>query len=156
MYLVVITTFLVSFTVFILYNGYQAINVSTERLKWRPMIRRIEEITYHLTLHVRVASDTQTIQSTCVWLTIFSVCPWARESYRSGRTDWEQSSGRVNLGVFRSSYVLAIRTTTCKKTRQDSHVLLMLIYTSQKKSYGPLLQAVLWRSTCMNNWFTDE
>jgi len=37
--------------------------VSTERLKWRQMLRLMQESTVRQTLHVRVASDTLKIQS---------------------------------------------------------------------------------------------
>jgi len=39
------------------------INISTERLKWRPMLWQMRESMLHPTLHVRVANDTQKIQS---------------------------------------------------------------------------------------------
>ena len=39
------------------------INVSTERLKRRPMLRQLRKSLLRRTMHVRVASDTQTIQS---------------------------------------------------------------------------------------------
>ena len=52
------------------------INISKEGLKWRPMLRQMQEISLHQTLLVQVASDTQKIQS--------SARPkqcWALQSY---------------------------------------------------------------------------
>jgi len=39
------------------------INVSTERLKWRPMLRQMRESMSRQTMFVRVANNTQAIHS---------------------------------------------------------------------------------------------
>jgi len=47
-------------------------NVSTERLKWRPMLRQMRKSTLSQALHVRITSDALNIQSSDwhKWLTV--------------------------------------------------------------------------------------
>ena len=47
----------------VLYHNTCLINVLTERLKWRPMLRQMRESMLRQTLHVSIASNIQMIQS---------------------------------------------------------------------------------------------